>query len=146
MDNDSAPSREPKPDGVTISKGTVRLFQAAAAVIVLAGVGFLAFTLLSSGETTLTGTLDANECGGGFDIENSTVKVLDESGNVVGATTTSGNTPDPNAGNRSTGCHVEFEVDVKDAEFYELSIGTHGGPTYTKDELEAQDWHVELEL
>ena len=96
----------------------------------------------STNEHTLTGTLEASECGGGYDIKNASVEIRDESDKLIGATTTSIN--DIQTG---FGCKVSFTVEgLPQAEFYQITIGTHGGPSYTFDELEANNWNIALNL
>ena len=44
------------------------------------------------------------------------------------------------------GCTVAFELEVPDAEFYEIEVGRRGELSYSRSELEAMDWDVELTL
>lgn len=91
---------------------------------------------------TLTGTLYAGECGGGYDIKNASVTIRDENDTVIGAGTTS-----PVDSLDGFGCEVAFSIGgLPDAEFYQLEIGTHGAPSYTLAELEGAGWHIELSL
>lgn len=39
-------------------------------------------------------------------------------------------------------CSFKFLVKVEDAAFYEVEVSHRGGLTYTKDELETEDWEV----
>jgi hypothetical protein len=90
---------------------------------------------------TLTGSLEAPECGGGYDITFATVEVRDESNKLIGSSTTG---VDTLAG---TGCVVEFTIQgLPEADFYQIEIGTHGGPSYTFEELETANWDIELTL
>jgi hypothetical protein len=42
---------------------------------------------------------------------------------------------------------VSFTVaDLDKARFYQVKIGTHGGPSYTYDEVKAMDWSLALSL
>lgn len=43
-------------------------------------------------------------------------------------------------------CVVFFELDVADAEFYDLEVGRRGTQTYSRSELDERDWHVEMTL
>jgi hypothetical protein len=89
----------------------------------------------------LSGTLSADECGGGYDIANANVEVRDEADKIIGAGNTSGDT------GSGVGCMVEFAIaDLPDADFYQITIGTHDGPTYTMAELDALNWNLELSL
>jgi hypothetical protein len=45
-----------------------------------------------------------------------------------------------------TWCTVKFEVPVKRAEFYEIEVGRRGELSYSYEELEDNDWWVELNL
>lgn len=78
------------------------------------------------------------------------VELRNAGGEIIGSATTSEDRATDLPGNVSDNDptrRVEFTIDeVPDSTFYELKIGTHDGPTYSKDELEAQDWHVELSL
>jgi hypothetical protein len=91
---------------------------------------------------TLTGTLEAPECGGGYAITNASVEVRDETDTLIGASNTGFDTTS------SSGiCKVEFTVTgLPRAEFYQITIGTHGGPSYSLEEMEAANWHLELSL
>ncbi|MFZ4433862.1 MAG: hypothetical protein ACOYOQ_11780 [Microthrixaceae bacterium] len=46
----------------------------------------------------------------------------------------------------SFGCVLVFDVEVKDADFYELTLGRRGTQTWTRAELEAQDFRVSVSL
>jgi hypothetical protein len=89
----------------------------------------------------LHGTLSASECGGGFDIEFASVDVRDQQDRLIGSTTTS-------ADNTSGGaqCKVSFETKVPKATFYQITIGSHGGPSYSFEEMQAMGFNVELSL
>ena len=89
---------------------------------------------------TLTGSLEAPECGGGYDIEFVSVEIRDQQDRLIGSTTTSGD----NTG--GGGCSVDFETEVPKATFYQITVGTHGGPSYSFEELQSQDFNVQLSL
>jgi hypothetical protein len=113
---------------------------AAGMVVVIAAGAIFAFSRINASQHhTLTGTLTAPDCGGGYDVENAAIKVTDENGHTVGAGTTSGNEAE-------TGCRVSFSLEVGEAKYYDFEIGTHGAPTYSKGDLEAANWHLDLSL
>lgn len=43
-------------------------------------------------------------------------------------------------------CHASFTTTVPRAAFYQFRVGTHDGPTYSFDDLERQDWNMQLTL
>lgn len=88
----------------------------------------------------LTGSLSAPECGGGYEIEFASVEVRDQSDRLIGSGTT-GNDVSPGGA-----CEVEYNLDVPKATFYQVEIGTHGGPSYSFAEMETVDWNLELSL
>lgn len=128
------------------------------AVVVVAGVAAFALTgtdsarslhgtidLLAPGD--IAGTKDAcrglNEFadyGAGM-----TVQVVDGSGKVLGtARTVNVSTAGRSvAGDR---CALEFDVKVGDASEYRVTIGRHGTQTYSRAELDADDWNVGFNL
>jgi hypothetical protein len=108
------------------------------AAIILVGI-VLALILLRGREYEVVGSLEAPECGGGYDIEFASVKVRNEAGDLIGSATTG-----PDVGEFV--CRVRFTVTVPEAEFYEFTIGTHGGPSYSFEELQGRDFRVELSL
>ncbi len=89
---------------------------------------------------TIDGTLTASECGGGYEIEFASVEVRDQNDKLIGSSTTSGDE------SSRLGCVVTFEVEVPKASFYQVQIGTHGGPSYSFKEMEAVDWQMDLSL
>jgi hypothetical protein len=45
------------------------------------------------------------------------------------------------------GCTVNFRVtDVPKASFYQITIGTHGGPSYIYSDMMAAGWNLDLSL
>ena len=90
----------------------------------------------------LRGTLEASECGGGYEIEYASVEVRDQNDRIIGSGTTGGDTGSGLGGS----CVVEFEVNVPKANFYQVKIGSHGGPSYSFEELQAQDFQLDLSL
>lgn len=95
------------------------------------------------GTHSLTGVLAANECGGYTQISAASVEVRDENDKLIGSTTAT-----PNVGPHSGySCSVKFTVpDVPKAGFYQVTVGSHDGPTYSYAEMEAADWNLELSL
>ena len=90
---------------------------------------------------TLTGSFEAPECGGGYDIKFAPVEVRDEGDKLIGSATTR---LDTFAG---AGCVVTFTIQrLPETDFYRIEIGTHGGPSYTFQELEAANWDIEVTL
>jgi len=93
---------------------------------------------------TLTGTMlsSGNGCDDyryDYNTDHAPVQVMDESGTLIGTTTTSGDV--------GPLCTVTFSVSgLPTAKFYEVTIGTHQGPSYSYEELEASDWVIALEL
>jgi hypothetical protein len=88
------------------------------------------------------GTLNATLCDGGYDIEGANVEVRDENDKLIGSATT-GFDSTPGSG----GCTVPFTArDVPKASFYQITIGTHGGPTYTYQEMQSENWNLTLTL
>jgi hypothetical protein len=120
------------------------------AVLGVAIIGLLLWLVLSNrgGPTgplaekhDIRGTLTAPECGGGYEIENASVEVRDEDDKLIGSATTGSDI--------GTGgdCKVEFTVaDVPKASFYQVKIGTHGGPSYSYSEMKSRDWSFDLSL
>ncbi|HLZ70490.1 MAG TPA: hypothetical protein VKV26_11375 [Dehalococcoidia bacterium] len=97
----------------------------------------------TAGESLLFGTVSAPECNGGYQILNATVTVRDEHDTIIGTGTT--DATDQNS--YADQCIVTFMVHLsRRAKFYQLSVGTHGGPTYQHDELKAQGFGVHLSL
>ena len=90
---------------------------------------------------TLTGSFEAPECGGGYDIKFAPVEVRDEGEKLIGSSTTRFDTF------AGAGCVVTFTIQrLPEADFYQIEIGTHGGPSYTFQELEAANWDIEVTL
>ena len=119
-------------------------------VLGVAIIGLLGWLVLTSRGGTagplaethdIKGSLAASECGGGYDIEGAAVEIRDEKDKLIGSATTSF---DFSSG---TGCTVNFSVpDVPKASFYQITIGTHGGPSYSYSEMKAASWSVDLSL
>jgi hypothetical protein len=113
-------------------------------------VGLLGWLVLSSrggtagplAEThTITGSLTASECGGGYNIANTSVEIRDEKDKLIGAGTTTGNS------SSGGGCTVSWSIpDVPKASFYQVTIGTHGGPSYSYADMKTADWALDLTL
>ncbi len=137
----------------TLFAGLPRTAMLLIAAILLAGGG-IGWAVLSAADKSkssaepkqdaifaVQGSLTAPECGGGHDIEFATVEVRDQSGKLIGSSTTSGNNS-----NGSYGCSVSFDVEVPKATFYQTEIGTHGGPSYSFEEMEGLQWQLDLSL
>jgi hypothetical protein len=88
----------------------------------------------------IKGSLSAPECGSGYEIEYANVEVRDQNDRLIGSATTGGDTAD------GFGCEVSFDVDVPKATFYQVTVGTHRGPSYSFEELQAQDFALDLSL
>jgi hypothetical protein len=114
----------------------------------LLGIGVLVLALTVAGcggggeeAHTLNGTLTAPGCGGGYEIEETAIEIRNESNTIIGNGSTGADQ------DSSSRCQVGFTVtDLPKADFYQIKIGTHGGPSYTLDELEANDWNLSLSL
>jgi hypothetical protein len=111
-------------------------------VAVGGGISFLVTDAAQSGgKHTVTGTLEAPKCGGGYGLTNANVEFRNESETLIGSSSTGEN---QDFGGK---CRVLFEIaDVPKAEFYQLKVGTHGAPTYTYEEMQAQNWNLSLSL
>jgi hypothetical protein len=122
--------------------------------IVLAGIAVAVAVVLTSNKGNpsdepkpermydLQGTLSAPECGSGYEITNTSVEIRDQNDRLIGATTTSGDVSSVGA----IQFEVEFATEVPKANFYSIKIGTHGGPAYSFEEMEQNDWDVDLSL
>jgi hypothetical protein len=118
-----------------------------AALVIMVAIAVGSFVVLPAvrgvSRHTLTGTLSAPQCGGGYSITNANIEVKDQAGKLIGAGTTGSNNGLASAG----GCEVSFVIDnLPKANFYQVTIGTHGGPSYTYDELAALHWQLDLSL
>lgn len=118
------------------------------AVLALAAVG--GFLLLGDDNPSdeprprklfnLQGSLSAPECGGGYAIEFASVEIRDQQDRLIGSTTTGGDS----GGGGS--CSVDFETEVPKATFYQITIGSHGGPSYSFEEMQDMGFTVVLSL
>ena len=120
-------------------------------------------TTTTSTLVVLTGTVDLAIGGFGGDRETlcwghegyddiqegANVVALDGEGNTLGVTDLGGGeyyTP-PDGEWFETTCRFSFEVElVSEAPFYTVEIAGQEGPTFKQDDLEADDWHIELTL
>jgi hypothetical protein len=134
-------SRRRKPTLLIVA--VVAALVIAAGVVIGGGLLLVAPSIFSDEqENTLRGQLRAPECGGGYAIENASVEVRDENGTLIGSGFTSSD--QITAG---SACRVDFQVDdIPKADFYQVKIGTHGGPSYTYEQLSSQDWFLSLTL
>ena len=93
----------------------------------------------------LTGSSSAPQCDGGYAIEGAAVTVMDEHNTIIGSGTTG--TADVGTANGRDVCVTRFTVQLTHrAQFYQVKVGTHGGPTWGYDELKARGFHVDLSL
>jgi hypothetical protein len=88
---------------------------------------------------------DAAACsgaGGYSDIRiGSSVVVTNDSGATIGAASLTGGTP------TNPGCRFAFTVpNVPDAPFYSVKVNQRAGPTWSRAEMEANGWKIELTL
>jgi len=88
---------------------------------------------------------------GGYDDVRMDVVVRDESGAIIATDRTEALPPkeDGNAGERQRErwtCRYAFTVTVPDAPFYTVEVGNRGEQTYSRADLEAAGWSVELTL
>lgn len=89
---------------------------------------------------------------GGFsDIQESApVSLRDEEGKVIGSNRLGEGTLSEVAGaslDADKTCAFRFTLtDVPDAEFYSIEVGSRGEITYSKSDMEENDWMVELSL
>lgn len=137
----------PPPDALGRSRPPYIVPAAVAAVVI---IGLLLWLVLSSRggpagplveKHDITGMLTAPECGGGYDVENASVEVRDEDEKLIGSSTTGFDT------STGSGCEVEFTVrGVPKASFYQITIGTHGGPSYSYADMRSNNWHLALSL
>jgi len=93
-------------------------------------------------ETQAQWIAKAPQCGAGYNIKNATVEVRDESNKLIGAGSTSRSDLQP-----GKACEVLFTIEnLPRARFYQVTIGSHAGPSYTYDQLQARDWKISLSL
>ncbi len=81
-------------------------------------------------------------------VDNASLVVRGETNQVIGAGATLANLAnlDHLHGFNDVLCRVKFSVTLPRASMYQTQIGTHGGPTYSFDELQARHWTVALSL
>lgn len=111
--------------------------------LVAAGIGIVWLKGALEGVQTYTihGTITAPKCAGGFNIENAAVEVRDQDNKLIGASQTGINENLP-----GRKCKTAFQVDVKKADFYQVNIGSHSGPSYPFAEMDAINWKLTLSL
>ena len=101
-------------------------------------------TLIDSGNdrsgTICSGTGGYSDFGPGMN-----VVVKNEKGEIIGTSVTEpGPVPSEFA---VVTCTVSFSVEeLPRAKFYEIEVGRRGALTYSYEELEGMDWHLELSL
>jgi hypothetical protein len=72
------------------------------------------------------------------------VRALDQAGNVVGlGRLRSGTLIDIGT---VRGCEFSWTMDVADADFYAFEVANRSGPSFSRDELQALRWIVELSI
>lgn len=111
----------------------------------LGAIIILNFNKQDSAPRNITGTITAPDCSGGYNLENANVELKNESGELIGSASTGTN---KNTGNNpDADCVVNFTIpDVPTAKFYQFHIGTHGAPSYSFAQMDAQSWHVDFTL
>lgn len=118
----------------------------AAAIVAIVGC-FVAFIVLRSGSASpvdIKGFAAAPQCAGGYQIENANVELRNERDEVVGAGSTSTDVLDRASG---TLCMVSFVIaGVPESSFYEIRVGSHEGPTFSRERLEADGWVIDLSV
>jgi hypothetical protein len=147
---ESATAREVVPTATPATGGGSKLPWIIAVLAVLALVAIGGVLLLGDDNPSdeprprelfnLKGSLSAPECGGGYAIEFASVEIRDQQDRLIGSTTTSGDS----GGGGS--CAVDFATEVPKATFYQITIGTHGGPSYSFEEMQNMDFTVALSL
>lgn len=139
-DDRDAPESLPEPTSRDLTRSRLALAAAFGLTLVVV-VGWLAIHMLTVPDThPIGGVVTAPECGGGYRIAGADVTVRDEKDQVIGATTTK----QVNDG-RAT-CSAIFSLVVPRAKFYQFKVGTHGGPSFSFDEMEQRHWGVTLSL
>jgi hypothetical protein len=114
---------------------------AAGIVALVVVIGVAGFLVLRPHHYHVTGVLAAPACAGGYDIENSSVQITNERGEIIGTTQTGSDTL-----NTATGCEVAFDLTVPKAKFYDVTIGTHKGPSYSFAQMQQMGWKLTLSL
>lgn len=76
----------------------------------------------------------------------SQVIVKDGDGSVVATTRLSSGTFVEGLPITRTACEFTFEAEVPEADFYTVEVAGREGPTFSREELDALDWEVGLEL
>lgn len=111
-------------------------------IIGILAVGLTALVLIGCGASAhkVTGTVSAPDCAKGYNLEHADVKIRNEKNDIIAATTTSSNTTN------SYRCEVTFKASVPDAKFYQVTIGTHGAPSYSHSDMERKKWTLGLSL
>lgn len=103
---------------------------------------------------TLTGSITAPVCDEGYALDGAAVEVRDEHNTLIGTGSTTAHEVD-SGGYREVGpghyirtvCVGTFTVEgLPKAAFYQVRVGTHGGPAHSFDELQAAGWHLDLNL
>jgi len=88
------------------------------------------------------------------------ITVRDGSGNIIGSGRTEALPPLGEIGEQgsllqlmirladgeTSSCSVYFSVQVADADFYEIELGSSGELSYSREELDAEDWFISLSL
>jgi hypothetical protein len=139
---ESALSRTPRKRRPLVVGLIIATAVIAVGVAVGGGILFFAVGISKSQEKhTLSGTLEAPDCAGGWDIANAVVEVTDESGKLIGSSSTGSNEL------TGHGCKVSFTVpDVPKAKFYQLKVGTHGAPSYSYSDLVGRGFDVSMTI
>jgi hypothetical protein len=124
----------PSPETTPLKRGKRVWVIVGAPVLILGLVAFGAKAALGHGSKhDLAGFAVAPECGGGYEIENANVELLNQANEIVGASTTSS---DLLAGGGHDLCLTSFSISqVPNADLFKLRIGTHDGPIYMPSPL-----------
>ena len=167
--SDVPPAESPSSDGTSRQRLINRLRTDRKAQLI-AGGAFLVlllgvFLVTKGGSHTIEGNMvlsgfladvyetDAGGCegGSGFDdlAEGAPVTVRDGDGDIVGTSRLGKSTYVEDGG--VAVCEWAFEVEVDDADFYEIEVSHRGGlrlrdGTYSKEELENREWQINAEI
>jgi hypothetical protein len=125
------PTPEPTPEAFTID-GTFTLYADEDSIITQTGEGGPNVIACAG-----SGGYDDIEAGLG-------VVVRNEDGTTIGTgELTQEGLDDPGS---ETECTFAFSIDVPEAEFYSIEVGSRGELTYSAAEMEDQGWRVSFEL
>jgi hypothetical protein len=139
MDESHGP-REPQ-EPAQRKKRRIYLFVAVGLVLVLGGA-VLARTFMKP-KHTIIGTL-TEPCSG--DVTNGTTATLKDSSGTIVATASLHTSGQP-SGTIAPNCTYAWTFsDVPDEDFYTVPVGSHDGPTYSRQDLAEANWRISLLL